>query len=140
MDKAEKTADDQKPKDDQNKLWAKQPKKEITRVFAAMKPPATEVVVTLHASTKTVDGVIEKTPAQRIRPNGASQYVLLEGAPEYQKQLDVLRRRAKRGVIFERDPECLGIPWIPPEMVEYQKKKAQLAALEKELKAKQLLD
>ena len=117
------------PKEETPKAKAPKDKKaNIRRVFRIKLwkkgKPFNHSIVTLLQMKQIVAGTEIPEQCIALQPNPANQYVLVEGAIEYEKQLEVLRKweegKVIKGVqvIEEVDPKLEGVPWVDPLEVE----------------------
>lgn len=104
------------------------------RVFRVIKfldgMPFKETIHTLMRIGGQVNGTTVPALSKSIKPNHASQYVLLKGAIEYPAQLAVLRDYEEQKILEEVDPETVGVPWIPEIERKIQEAKALVLKLE----------
>jgi len=107
----------------------KKDEKVKTRVFKYLRPPAKEYLHTLMRLKTMIGGTILPELSISIGPNHAGQYVLGEGAQEYQGQLAALRNYEALEIIKEVPLDQLGVPWIPPIDAAIEQAKKTLVAL-----------
>lgn len=106
--------------------WTKDPKTRMTRVFRVLNPPMTESRVTLMQMKGQIEGTDVPGITITLKPNPAQQYVLREGAIQYEKQLVALRNHKD---LEEIAPYLEGQIWIPPRTLKIRQVEAELKKL-----------
>lgn len=132
-DKKGKSISDAPPKDEE---------KNMRRVFRVTLfrngIPFKENIVTLLQIKSIIEGTEIPDLCISLQPNTTNQYVLTEGAIQYDKQLEALRKwengTVLKGVkpIKEINPKLEGVPWIPQNIRKIKELEDEI----KKLKAK----
>ena len=110
--------------------WKKNPTAEMRRVFRCENPPAKESYVVLMQRKTIVEGTELEEKSRSVQANHAHQYILEEGAIEYQKQLKAFRKLEGMGKIKEVPPSSEGVVYIPEKQKKIQALRAELKKLE----------
>jgi len=113
--------------------WKKMPSAEMRRVFRSETVPAKASFVTLMQRKTVVNGTEMDEQTRSVPANRANQYILEDGAIEYQQQLKAFRKLEGVGYIKEVAPSSENIPYIPEALKKLQAARALVKQLEKQL-------
>lgn len=124
-----------KPKPDRGMTdgeWRKKPDADMTRVFRVSEGgwkdglPFSDNIIVINRSKSMQAGSEIGAMTVALSPNSACQYVLLQGAEEYDEKLKSLRRHSEKvGVIEEVNPITINAVWFPQNVL----RKKELAVL-----------
>ena len=101
--------------------WSKAPKAEIKRVFRVSLfrkglPYKPNFIALMSKESVLPSGVRIPSQVVSLKPNPALQYVLIEGAIEYDEQLKAARNLEAKGYIKEVNPDHEGSVWLPAKV------------------------
>jgi len=120
-------------------VWSEEPDKVIRRVFRNEKytggTPSKSNYATAMRRAGSSDGAVIEPLSVTISQNRTCQYVLDEGAIEYETQLKSLRKLAKSVLIREVNPKFEHKLWVPEPVKRKQHLEAELKKAQLELDA-----